>query len=556
MKKLIALLLALAMVLGLVACGNNAPATDTPGADTPAADAPASDDGWHHLTIMGQVDQEFWDSRDNQPVWAAFQEKLAEAKIDLEVIPITEEQYKTVLQTTLTTGVDMPDLVNLHQMDKATAIQLGESGVLLDVLPLLEQYDPDGTIDNVVTNTLDNMWGGGVTESGACYWAPFGMTVKFADGEGFVSSRVPVIRVDWLKNLGLDMPTNLEEYKAALRAFRDQDANGNGVKDEVMLAFTKDNDQSPFERWGPMFGLPADHIMVDTSDNTVKSPWLMKDQLVEYFSFFQEMAAEGILDLDAINQGSEYVLQQSSLNVVSSKLGWAITDMYDGEVKEYGGAYRGVYPFAVEGGDRYIHAAGVTTETYRLGITSACDDIEGAIKLLEILYSDDFTNMTSNGLEGVSYEMVDGEMVNIDYGDGLVFGSREYWLQGRIRGGELWLPLLGGIQLSTGENFYTFIDNMSWPYEDYVKDYVKTGNGYNYYFSTGDFLAAQTAEEAAREVEIMNTLKDYMDEVAIKLATGEYSLDDIDSYIQTMKDMGLEEMVAIRQAQHDRYIGK
>lgn len=198
MKKLIALLLALAMIFSLVACGNtDAPAADAPAADAPAADAPAADDdGWHHLTIMGQVDQEFWDSRDNQPVWAAFQELLAEAKIDLEVIPITEEQYKTVLQTTLTTGVDMPDLVNLHQMDKATAIGLGESGVLLDVLPLLEQYDPDGTINNVVTNTLDNMWGGGVTESGACYWAPFGMTVKFADGEGFVSSRVPVIRVD------------------------------------------------------------------------------------------------------------------------------------------------------------------------------------------------------------------------------------------------------------------------------------------------------------------------------------------------------------------------
>ena len=43
MKKLIALLLALCMVLGLVACGNKAPATDAPAADAPAADAPAAD---------------------------------------------------------------------------------------------------------------------------------------------------------------------------------------------------------------------------------------------------------------------------------------------------------------------------------------------------------------------------------------------------------------------------------------------------------------------------------------------------------------------------------
>ena len=44
MKKLIALLLALVMVWGLVACGaKDAPAADAPAADAPAADAPAAD---------------------------------------------------------------------------------------------------------------------------------------------------------------------------------------------------------------------------------------------------------------------------------------------------------------------------------------------------------------------------------------------------------------------------------------------------------------------------------------------------------------------------------
>ena len=44
MKKLIAMLLALVMVIGLVACGNNdAPAAEAPKADAPAADAPAAE---------------------------------------------------------------------------------------------------------------------------------------------------------------------------------------------------------------------------------------------------------------------------------------------------------------------------------------------------------------------------------------------------------------------------------------------------------------------------------------------------------------------------------
>ena len=42
MKKLIALLLALAMVLSLAACGaSEAPAAEAPKADAPAAEAPA-----------------------------------------------------------------------------------------------------------------------------------------------------------------------------------------------------------------------------------------------------------------------------------------------------------------------------------------------------------------------------------------------------------------------------------------------------------------------------------------------------------------------------------
>lgn len=44
MKKLIALLLAIVMVFGMVACGGkDAPAADAPAADAPAADAPATD---------------------------------------------------------------------------------------------------------------------------------------------------------------------------------------------------------------------------------------------------------------------------------------------------------------------------------------------------------------------------------------------------------------------------------------------------------------------------------------------------------------------------------
>ena len=71
MKKLIAMLLALVMVLGLVACGQkapaadapaaDAPAADAPAADAPAADAPAADDGLTIAFVPKVIGQAWWD---------------------------------------------------------------------------------------------------------------------------------------------------------------------------------------------------------------------------------------------------------------------------------------------------------------------------------------------------------------------------------------------------------------------------------------------------------------------------------------------------------------
>ena len=42
----------------------------------------------------------------------------------------------------------------------------------------------------------------------------------------------------------------------------------------------------------------------------------------------------------------------------------------------------------------------------------------------------------------------------------------------------------------------------------------------------------------------------------MRLALGQYKVEDIDQYIEKMKELGLEEMVKMYQARHDRFIGK
>ena len=43
------------------------------------------------------------------------------------------------------------------------------------------------------------------------------------------------INQTWLDNLGLDVPTTTEELYTVLKAFKENDPNGNGIQDEYPL---------------------------------------------------------------------------------------------------------------------------------------------------------------------------------------------------------------------------------------------------------------------------------------------------------------------------------
>ena len=65
-------------------------------------------------------------------------------------------------------------------------------------------------------------------------------------------------------------------------------------------------------------------------------------------------------------------------------------------------------------------------------------------------------------------------------------------------------------------------------------------------------LAIPTVEEINKTNEISTDLETYSKELLTKLIMGEKSLDDWDSYIQDLKDLGLDDLIAVQQARVDR----
>ena len=137
-----------------------------------------------------------------------------------------------------------------------------------------------------------------------------------------------VWRDDWLKNVGINkIPETLEEYEEAFYKFRNDDPDGNGVKDTYALS-----DKGLFNSMFGAFGyLP--HVM-----NATTAMWREKDgklvyagiqpEMKEALALFAKWYKDGIIDpefLTGENTGGHWSNSQAFLN---GRIGYTANGMY------------------------------------------------------------------------------------------------------------------------------------------------------------------------------------------------------------------------------------
>ncbi len=113
------------------------------------------------------------------------------------------------------------------------------------------------------------------------------------------------INQTWLDNLGLEMPTTVEELTEVLRAFRDEDANGNGDP----------NDEYPFEAVLKdfykmslsFFGVPENDQWVSIDDNAQVRLNARMDAYRDALEWMNLLYTEGLVDQEVLTQDSTNV---------------------------------------------------------------------------------------------------------------------------------------------------------------------------------------------------------------------------------------------------------
>ncbi|NMA64643.1 MAG: extracellular solute-binding protein [Clostridiaceae bacterium] len=138
---------------------------------------------------------------------------------------VPEEQFEQKLNISVASG-DLPDLMWLNNKN---LIELAENDLLYDLTDLYETHTSDFTksiLEQDITSFNTAKINGKL------------MAIPHT-GSAIDSLQTLNIRTDWLKNLGLEVPTTMQELLAVAEAFTKNDPDQNGKDDTYGLALTK-----------------------------------------------------------------------------------------------------------------------------------------------------------------------------------------------------------------------------------------------------------------------------------------------------------------------------
>jgi len=307
MKRILAGFMSVLLAAALVAC--TAPAADpVPAAQTqqPAAqaaqaaqDATAVEDERVSIHIFGSrspVSPEDWNTKQLVQEWS----EAVNVHFEWELVTTGFQDAKSLR---LASG-DWPDVFMTVTDDEI--IRYGTEGVFIPLNDLKERYAPN--LMSLYTQYPDTR---------AFMTAPDGNKYTFpfhSIGPWGGINRLMVINTTWLSNLGLDMPTNLHEFRDVLRAFRDGDVNQDGYQTEVIplswagalngfhpmgWAFAPDFISASFQS-----PLPSGNVHVQIADGQVYFiP--VTEEYRNWIRFMGELFAEGLLDPVGFTQGTD-----------------------------------------------------------------------------------------------------------------------------------------------------------------------------------------------------------------------------------------------------------
>lgn len=219
-------LVAVASAMVLSGCGKSGGGGSTA---TATRNADGKYDPVLTIHIAKQLDENtgrYGDGEDinKNPMTQMAEEKLG-IKMETTLLGGDAGNYDTKLRLALTGSEELPDVFPVYGTQMIA--DMIESGRVKELNEDIEKYMP-ARLKEVYDQYPSTYYP--VTKDGKIY--------GIACSPHLTEGQVMIIRQDWLDNLGLQAPTNIEEFEKVIKAFTEDDPDGNGKQDTYGFAYS------------------------------------------------------------------------------------------------------------------------------------------------------------------------------------------------------------------------------------------------------------------------------------------------------------------------------
>ncbi|GAA4847514.1 extracellular solute-binding protein [Paenibacillus vulneris] len=352
-----------------------------------------------------------------------------------------------------------------------------------------------------------------------------------------------IIRKDWLDKLNLKMPTTIDEWYTVLKAFRENDPNGNGKKDE--LPFTGNNGAGNMTRlhdFAPAFGVLGGMQFKD--GKIVYGPLQP-----EYKKFIETMAkwyAEGLIDPEIMTNDSKAFDYKVTNNLAGAYQGGVFSGMgkYFNLMKESNPQFdlAGTpWPTGSAGKPYSTFTLNTKVLTYGEAITSSADKnkIKYIVQWMDFNYSPQGHDLFNFGIEGDSYTK---EGSAIKFTDKILKNPKLTYDQA-----------LASYALSIMDGPM----NQDSRYLDSLLTFQGQKEANVVWMKADDSLPLPTLrfteDESRLNASVMNPITTYLNEMMTKFITGKTPLSEYDKFTKTIQTMGIDQIVKVYEEASKRY---
>ena len=551
-KKLVALLLSLALVLSLGACGGNggrstsseaspSSTTEESGAAADSGDesqAETAETGEFQLPIVDEPTtlSYFVADDSNAAIMTTdwndnefYQEMERRTGVHLEFEMVSSADYQTNFNLMIASG-NLADMIYVGASYYAEGVDAAiDDGYFLDLTDLVDEYMPNyekvrtSDVQYELLSTTDSGRLGAVYELRQSKQGPWlGLW----------------IRQDWLDDLGLDTPVTFDDYHEVLTAFK----NEKGATAPLILNFSGSDGE-----FGTMSGglNVLNSWQLDETGKVNFGPYM--DAWKEYVTIMHQWYTEGLIDPDFMAT-DERTADMAKVVTGASGLFAALYTMpsvYEAASEDPNMNRAPVNPPVMNEGDEgHIRLR----DSYTSGNTAISADSENwevALRWLDYLYTEEGALLANYGVEGDTFEFnEDGEPEFTDK----ILANENGWTMTQTVASYLcpsagianwsdWTRELAGVpekDQACYDVWSEFSDDWRLP-------------------SSVTLTQEESTERAALYADISTIVK----EQTAQFISGALDIEsNWDAYISALEASGMERAIEITQAAYDRYLAR